>query len=249
MESIMTPLVMLAQANEAVTNAAAESSEAVTTLADWIVRGDLMMIPIIAGSVIALAIIIERFVYLRRVRLETGQFMMQIMRTLTAGRLAEGLRACERSQLPIANIIRAGIENTHKKEEQIKQAIETAAEREVPRLERFLPALGTIAHVSPLLGLLGTVFGMIQSTDAMARQGVNLALEGGLIGGISVALITTAAGLVVAIPTLILYNYFVNKVNTIVLDMEVHSSDVVALLGSQNGKKPGKAAVLDASYE
>lgn len=199
-----------------------------TGLAGWIVSGGVMMIPIILASIIALAIVIERFLYLRQVRLDSDTFMDKIRRVLGADRIDEALSICENTPGPIPGLIRAGIEERGGSKEEIKEAIEEAATREMPALERYLPALGTIANVSPLLGLLGTVLGMIKSTDVLATQGT--ANTVGLVGGISVALVTTAAGLLVAIPVLVAHNYFVNRVNSLILEMEIRSTELVGLL-------------------
>lgn len=207
-----------------------------TGLASWIVSGGVMMIPIILASILALAIIIERFLYLRQVRLDGDSFMEKIRRVLGADRVEEALVICENSPGPIPGLIRAGIEQKGSSKEEIKESIEEAATREMPALERYLPALGTIANVSPLLGLLGTVLGMIQSTDVLATQGT--ANTVGLVGGISVALVTTAAGLLVAIPVLVAHNYFVNRVNSLILEMEIRSTELVGLL---TGKVKGGA--------
>lgn len=200
------------------------------------------MIPIIIASIVALAIIIERFLYLRQVRLDSDTFMEKIRRVLGADRIEEALAICENTPGPIPSLIRAGIEQRGNSKEEIKESIEEAATREMPVLERYLPALGTIANVSPLLGLLGTVLGMIQSTDVLATQGTANTL--GLVGGISVALVTTAAGLVVAIPVLVSHNYFVNRVNSLILEMEIRSTELVGLL---TGKKRPPASSRGAS--
>jgi len=209
-------------------------------LAGWIEAGGVMMIPIILASIVALAIIIERFVYLRQVRLDSDLFMEKIRRVLGADRVEEALSICKNTPGPIPGLIRAGIEERGGTKEEIKEAIEEEATREMPALERYLPALGTIANISPLLGLLGTVLGMIKSTDVLATQGT--ANTVGLVGGISVALVTTAAGLVVAIPVLVAHNYFVHRINSLILEMEIRSTELVGLLTgkvkqtrSQNG--------------
>lgn len=209
-----------------------------TGLASWIVAGGVMMIPIIIASIVAMAIIIERFMYLRRVRLDSDSFMEKIRRVLGAGRMEEALAICENTPGPIPNLIRIGIEQRGQSKEEIKESIEEAATRELPVLERYLPALGTIANVSPLLGLLGTVLGMIQSTDVLATRGTADTI--GLIGGISVALITTAAGLLVAIPVVVAHNFFVNRVNSLILEMEIRSTELVGLLTGKKNAPSGR---------
>lgn len=204
------------------------------TLASWIGQGGPMMIPIMVGSVVAVAIIVERFLYLRRISTDSNRFMVEIKGILLDNRVNTALQTCINTPGPVASLVRSGIENRDKSKDEIKEAIENASSRELPKLERFLPALGTIAHVSPLLGLLGTVLGMIKSSNVLATEGTSNTL--GLIGGISEALITTAAGLIVAIPTLIFYNYFVNKVNNLILEMEIRSTELVDVL-TRKGKR------------
>ncbi len=231
MFSGLTMLMAASKSSVSVTNTINVLSKK-TGLAGWISQGGPMMIPIIVGSVVALAIVIERILYLRRARIDTERFMDKIKRVLKANRVMEALVICENTPGPIANLVRAGIELHGKKKHEIKEAIEEASTREVPKLEKFLPALGTIAHISPLLGLLGTVVGMIKSSDVLATRGTSDAV--GLIGGISEALITTAAGLFVAIPALILYNYLINKVNNLVLEMEIRSTELVNVLTNKD---------------
>lgn len=243
----MTPAFQLllaaaAKTNAAATNAAAQGMENVTkvktSLADWVVQGGIMMVPILLASIVAMAIIFERFLYLRKVRLDTEKFMDKIKRVLGANRIMEALAICENTMGPIPNLVKAGIEKHGHEKEDIREAIEESSTKELPKLERFLPALGTIANVSPLLGLLGTVIGMIKSSDVMATAGTSNPL--GLIGGISEALITTAAGLFVAIPVLIFYNYFVNRVNSLILEMEIRSTELVSLLTDKSKKTLSK---------
>ena len=130
---------------------------------------------------------------------------------------------------PIARIIKAGLLRYNRSKEDIREAIEDAGQLEIPRLERYLTALSTCAHVTPLLGLLGTVQGMIKCFATIEnKQGqVN---PSDLAEGIANALITTFTGLFVAIPTLVVYNYLVARVDTMVLEMEVSSSELVDAL-------------------
>jgi len=228
--------------NVAATNTAAAVEHVTsvkTSLADWIVQGGIMMIPIIVGSIIALAIIIERVIYLRRVRLDNVKFMEKINRVVGANRIMEAMVICDNTPGPMAAIVKSGIALHDRSREEIKQAIEETASREVVKLERYLPALGTIGTVSPLLGLLGTVLGMIKSSDVLATAGTSNPV--GLIGGISEALITTAAGLFVAIPVVVCHNWFINRVNMLVLDMENSTTELVELLARTKPAGKGRA--------
>jgi len=233
-------LAAVEKATNAVTNTAAmENVTAVkTSLADWIVQGGIMMIPIILGSIVALAIIIERVIYLRKVRIETQRFMDKITRVVGANRIMEALVICDNTTGPMPAIVKSAIALHDRSREEIRQAVEETASREVARLEKYLPALGTIGTVSPLLELLGTVLGMIKSSNHLAIAGTSNPV--GLIGGISEALITTAAGLFVAIPVVVCHNWFTNQVNMLVLDMETKTTEILDMLSRTKSPQKGR---------
>jgi len=187
------------------------------------------MVPIIACAIVAFAVAVERFFTLRRARINTREFMETIRTVLRQNKIAEAIEVCEKTPGPIARILKAGMLKHGRRKRDIREAIEDAGQLEIPRLERYLGVLATVASISPLLGLLGTVAGMIKAFGQIqAKMGVVNPSD--LADGIGNALITTAAGLVVAIPTLVLYNYFVAKVENMILDMEISSSELVDLL-------------------
>jgi biopolymer transport protein ExbB len=192
-------------------------------------EGGPIMIPIIACAIAAFAVAVERFFTLRRARINTREFMATIRTVLRQNKIAEAIEVCEKTAGPIARILKAGMLKHGRRKRDIREAIEDAGQLEIPRLERYLGVLATVASISPLLGLLGTVAGMIKAFGQIqAKMGVVNPSD--LAEGIGNALITTAAGLVVAIPTLVLYNYFVAKVENMILDMEISSSELVDLL-------------------
>ena len=192
-------------------------------------EGGPIMIPIIACAIAAFAVAVERFFTLRRARINTREFMATIRTVLRQNKIAEAIEVCEKTPGPIARILKAGMLKHGRRKRDIREAIEDAGQLEIPRLERYLGVLATVASISPLLGLLGTVAGMIKAFGQIqAKMGVVNPSD--LAEGIGNALITTAAGLVVAIPTLVLYNYFVAKVENMILDMEISSSELVDLL-------------------
>ncbi len=199
---------------------------------DLIFQGGILMFPIMLTSVIALAITIERFVTLRRAAIDTRNFMDSLRTVLRQRRVPDAIELCEENDGSIARIMKAGLLKHDRSKEDIREAIEDAAHLEVPRLERYMSALATCASVAPLLGLLGTVQGMIMAFAKIQdlKGQVN---PSDLAEGIGNALITTAAGLTVAIPTLVVYNYFVSRVDNLVLEMEVSSSEMVELLTRQ----------------
>ncbi|MBI2871297.1 MAG: MotA/TolQ/ExbB proton channel family protein [Candidatus Omnitrophica bacterium] len=195
-------------------------------------KGGPLMIPILGCSVLAMAFVIERLVHLYRAQIDTQAFLTQIKRVLAKGGGREAVELCNRTPGPVSHILRAGILDREKGKAQIRESIEDAALFEVPRLERNLNLLATIAHISPLLGLLGTVTGMIRAFQVLQEKAGGLAPinPADLAGGIWEALITTAAGLLVAIPTYVAYNYLVSRVNGFVLDMERSATQLVQIL-------------------
>ena len=198
-------------------------------------RGGPIMWPILLCSVVAFAIVIERLVQLRRAQIDTKAFMEQISKSLKRNKIMEALELCERTPGPIARILKAGILKHDRARAEVREAIEDASIHEVPRLEKNLPVLATVAHISPLLGLLGTVTGMVSAFQVIETKasGMNPVNPGDLAAGIWEALLTTVAGLCVAIPTFVAYNYLVSRVDGFVLDMERSATDLLNILAEK----------------
>ncbi len=192
-------------------------------------QGGIILVIIMALSVAAVAIIVERLLYFRRIRGDETMIIARLRNTLEKRHYDEALSICESNPSPISNLMKVGIDHKDYSEEIIKASITDAANLEIPKMERFLTSLGTIAHISPLLGLLGTVTGNIQAFGVLGEFGM-----GGdpaiLARGISEALITTAAGIIVAVPAIIFYNYLVSKVNHTIIHLENRVSELVLLL-------------------
>jgi len=203
---------------------------------ELIQKGGPVMYPIILCSVIAFAIVIERAYHLYKARIDTKDFMNNVDITIKRNRIAEAIKICDKTPGPIAHIVKAGIMKHDRSRQEIREAIEDAGHQEVPRLEKNISLLATIAHISPLLGLLGTVTGMVRAFQIIQEKSAsfNPVSPGDLAGGIWEALLTTVAGLIVAIPTIVAYNYLVSRVEEFVLDMERSSTEVVNML-SQRG--------------
>jgi biopolymer transport protein ExbB len=195
---------------------------------DFVVKGGVLMIPIALCSIIALAIFLERLWSLRRSRVIPRDFLIEIEDLIRREKIPEAITRCRKDNSSMANIILAGIRNFGKRREIVKEGIEEIGRREAATLERYINVVGTIAAIAPLLGLLGTVFGMIKAFNVISIQGVGN--PSSLAGGISEALITTAAGLVVAIPTFVLYRYLANKADALIVEMEENSIRMVDLL-------------------
>jgi len=203
---------------------------------DLIQKGGPLMYLIILCSIVAMAVVIERLYHLHRAKIDSDKFMESISNTVKRNRIMDAVDLCEKTPGPIAHIIKAGILKHDRSRHEIKEAIEDAGIYEVPRLEKNLGALATIAHISPLLGLLGTVTGMVRAFQIIQEKATSLhpVSPGDLAGGIWEALITTCAGLIVAIPTFVAYNYLVSRAKGFILEMERTATDLINILGQRN---------------
>ena len=180
--------------------------------------GGWVMVPIIACSIIAAAIVLERLWTLQPKRVLPVNLAEQVRDWISNDELDPAHLQRLHQSSPLGQMLAAGLANRHKPREVIKESIEDAGRHAVHELERYLSSLGTIASISPLLGLLGTVFGMIKVFAAISTAGVGS--PGALAGGISEALITTAAGLSIAIPAMIAYRWLRARVDGLVIQME-----------------------------
>ncbi len=195
-------------------------------LVDVLIRGGWVMVPLVLCSLVSLAIIIERLLWgPRRERVIPPEFVGEVRRLILAGRLEEAHGLCRATNLSVARVIDAAIRNVGKPRGQIVEAVELVGRREVVRLRRFLGILGTIVPISPLLGLLGTVSGMIHIFSVIQFEGVGNAAA--LAGGISEALITTVTGLGIAIITLVFYRFFLHQSQKALMDMEEVALNIV----------------------
>lgn len=195
--------------------------------------GGWVMWPIIAGSVIALAIIIERFWTLRAERIAPPGLAARVWQQLREGRFGRDQLKSLREESPLGFILAAGIANARHGRDAMKESIEDAGGHVVHEMERFLSTLGTVAALSPLLGLLGTVLGMIEVFNVVALRGSGE--PAALAHGISMALITTAAGLVVAIPALFFHRWFTRRIDELTVAMEQEAIRLVDALTAERG--------------
>lgn len=195
---------------------------------ELVTAGGWLMIPILICSVVVLAICIERLYTLNPKKISPPHLLATVWKQLKADKLdAAGLRALRQSS-PLGRILASGLSNASQGRDVMKESIQEAASHVVHELERYLNTLGTIAAVTPLLGLLGTVMGMIKVFAEIMTQGTGNASV--LAGGISEALITTATGLAVAIPALVMHRYFVGKIDGIVVELEQETIKLVDAL-------------------
>ena len=186
------------------------------------------MYPILLCSVIALAIFLERLWVLRRSQVLPEAFIRHVEELLRKGKVAEALYLCQGQASSIARVFLGGLKNAGRGMWLVKEGIEEMGSREAVVLEKHVGALATIANLTPLLGLLGTVSGMIKTFNVISVQGVGNPAP--LAGGIAEALITTASGLCVAIPTLVCYRILKDRTETLVFEMEEHSMEIIEIL-------------------
>ncbi len=191
-------------------------------------KGGVVVLIIMLMSLVAAVIVIERLIFFRKIQIDETKMMGRLKATLEKGHFDEALSICENNPAPITNLMKVGIEHRAYSEQTIKEAVTAAANMEVPRLERFLTTLGTIAHIAPLLGLLGTVIGMIRAFGVLGSGPSGDPSE--LSKGVAVALLSTAAGITVAMPAVAFYNHLVQRVSHIVIRLENRVSEMVLLL-------------------
>ena len=199
------------------------------TLPELFANGGLMLWLILLVSAVGVAVFVERFLHCHRAQINSTEFLNGVRTVLKRDNVVEALSICDATPGPVARLVKTAIVNRDHGRERVREALEEAGLVEVPRLEEKLNLLATIAQLAPLLGLLGTVLGFIKTFSYMQSQGLYAHLSD-LSTGIWQALICTAAGLAVAIPAHAGYNYLVSRVNSIVLDMERASTDIVNIV-------------------
>ncbi|MEW6378271.1 MAG: MotA/TolQ/ExbB proton channel family protein [bacterium] len=201
---------------------------------DYLVKGGPLMIPILLCSLVSVAVICERLYRFHGARLKDPLFLDRIKELIKEGKIDEALSECKQAKGPIGNVLATGIEKSHfsgccKNLSEIEKAISHAGQQELRELDRYMPTLATIANIAPLLGLFGTVTGMIKAFMVIQQLGgkVNASV---LAGGIWEALLTTAFGLAVALPTVVAYNYLVGKVENFGHEMQDSSVELLEVL-------------------
>ncbi|MDL1957737.1 MAG: MotA/TolQ/ExbB proton channel family protein [Candidatus Desulfofervidus auxilii] len=185
----------------------------------FLAKGGILVIPILFCSVIALTIVLERLYRFRKLRIKNPDLIAKVKKALNEKGVDEALFILENSKNPLGRVLKEGIKRYQAGREEIERAMAFAAEREIRELEKYLPALSTIGDIAPLLGLLGTVTGMIKAFMVIERLGgkVNASV---LAGGIWEAMLTTALGLSVAIPTIVAHNYLVSKLRNFTAELQ-----------------------------
>ena len=206
-------------------------------------KGGPLMWFILISAILAIAIFFERLFHYHRAQIHTDDFVKGILNSLKRGNVKEAIDTCRDTAGPVAQVVMAAVLNHDRSRDEIREAVQDTARTEVTRLERNLPILVTIAQVAPLIGFLGTVWGMIRVFMVIEITATTTA--GQLAGGVWQALLTTAGGLVVAIPSYIAYNYLVSRVQNLVLDMEKASNETVQYLAHKEEGGEQSAKVVE----
>ena len=203
-------------------------------LLDIFLKGGFIMWLILLSSIIGLAVSIDRFIMLRKAKINVPAFMVRIRGFIKKKDISGAISYCMQEKSPVANIVRKGLKKYKYGHDRVKDAIENAGSQEVSKLEKGLSVLASVAGIAPLLGFLGTVTGMIQAFMTI-QDLAGAANPSDLAGGIWEALITTAFGLIIGIPAFALYNYFLSSVKKLVGEMETVANDVIDVI--QDGGK------------
>jgi biopolymer transport protein ExbB len=211
-----------------------------TRLSEMFVAGDWPMWPIAACSIVALAFAVERLVVLRRRRVIPRDFVTRFLSHLEQGQLdrASALQLCEENGSPVAEVFAHGVRKWGKPSVEVEQAIIDGGERQVGYLRKHLRVLNSVATIAPLLGLLGTVYGMIKCFNQIASSPMAMGKSEHLAYGIGIALICTAAGLVVAIPTMTMHMYLGGRVDSLIMEMDSLAQKVVNLISAEGLAAP-----------
>ena len=213
-------------------------------LLDIFLKGGFIMWPILLSSIIGLAVSIDRFIMLRKAKINVPAFMVRIRGFIKKKDISGAISYCMQEKSPVANIVRKGLKKYKYGHDRVKDSIENAGSQEISKLEKGLSVLASVAGIAPLLGFLGTVTGMIQAFMTI-QDLAGAANPSDLAGGIWEALITTAFGLIIGIPAFALYNYFLSSVKKLVGEMETVANDVIDVI--QDGGK--EEAEIDDEIE
>ncbi|MDR3624084.1 MAG: MotA/TolQ/ExbB proton channel family protein [Chlamydiales bacterium] len=195
---------------------------------------NLILVLIGICSVVSVTIFIERLVQLRRAETDTNAFIIQSRKFIQENNIIEAIRFCENTRGSIANIVKAGLLRHNQSRDRIENAMEMNGLLEIAKLEKNAKILSVIAYIAPLIGLLGTVLGFIQAFGEMRISGLMDISTTSIGEAMEYALVTTAAGLVVAIPTVVAYNYVVSRIESLVLEIQTTSSEIVDILINQD---------------
>jgi len=201
-----------------------------------IIQGGPVMWLLVLTSVAAGSVFVERLLHYHRSQINSMEFINGVRNVLRRDNVVEAISICEATPGPVARLVKAAILSREGGKEGVRESLEEAGLMEVPRLEEKLNLLATVAQIAPLIGLLGTALGMMDTFKHIAEAGLYARIPE-MAAGIWKALICTAGGIAVAIPSYAAYNYLVSRVNSIVLDMEKASSEIVSIVTETFGNK------------
>ena len=195
-----------------------------------IFKGGPIMAPIILGSIFGLAIIVEKFWELKSLKMDSFKFIQEVFHCLKANRIQMALDLCEENvRYPVAAVFKIGIERRYMAPQRLEKIMEQVGNNQIQRIERYLGALASIISIEPLLGFLGTITGLIRAFMAWEHAGANITVSA-LAAGIYQAMITTAAGLIIAIPFYLCYNHFVSRIKYMSNELTNHSVQLIELI-------------------
>lgn len=201
-----------------------------------IVKGGWMMVPILLGSVVALAMALERIYFFWTIKLDAKKFADKIFSLIQIGEIKKASEICKKTNHPLARVFQSGMEHAEEDADEIERVMQREGGRQIIKVEKNLNLLVVIIGVEPLLGFLGTIMGLIQAFMSWERFSTSVTVSA-LAAGIYEAMITTAAGLLIAIPYYVIYNIFLNKVNVIAQDLNHYGDELLSVLNKAKKEK------------
>jgi len=202
-----------------------------------LLKGGPVMIPILLGSILGLAIIIDKLWMLFRIRMDYQKFTNEVLAKVMGGHFEQAIGVCvKHSRFPLAAVLRAGLEKRHLPVQEVERAMERAGNSQVKYLERYIGGLISIIGIEPLLGFLGTITGLIRAFMAWERAGANITVSA-LAGGIYEAMITTAAGLIIAVPYYLVCNFVISRIKYISFELTDSSMQLAEVLSEPKHSK------------
>ena len=204
---------------------------------EFILRGGFMMVPLLISALIALTVIIERLFMFRKRYVTSSELVSQVLKQVRGGQLAQATQACKTHHTPVASVLAAGVEHFANPLEEMELAMKNQAEEWVPLLEKRIEVIDTVITAAPLMGLLGTITGMMASFRILSEKGVNE--PNAITGGVAEALIATATGLVIALFCLVAFNYLSTRVKGFIYEVESVASKLIEarMAAHRTGKK------------
>lgn len=202
------------------------------SMSEWAANWNMVLVVLFICSVIGAAVFLERLIYLKKIEVDATDLLVRLRESIEEGNVVEAIHTCEHTRGAVSNIVKVGLSKHDKPKESIENAMELRGLIEISKMEKNARILSIIAHIAPLIGLLGTVLGFIKAFAEMRISSL-VEISATQIGeAMEYALVTTAAGLVVAIPAVIGYNYIVSRIEGMIVEMQATAAEVVDLLSS-----------------